>query len=120
MALGRNDIVAPFIQVDEDENGCLQHIAFVNDETFNFAYDIVDKMAKKDPDKVAMVHISKEGKEKKFTFYDMSRYSSKVANYLSFLGIKKGDRVILYGAGRFGNACFKTALSVLVCDIGAS
>ena len=35
MALGRNDIVAPFIQVDEDENGCLQHIAFVNDETFN-------------------------------------------------------------------------------------
>ncbi len=95
MALGRNDIVAPFIQVDEDENGCLQHIAFVNDETFNFAYDIVDKMAKKDPDKVAMVHISKEGKEKKFTFYDMSRYSSKVANYLSFLGIKKGDRVML-------------------------
>ncbi len=95
MALGRNDIAAPFIQVDEDENGCLQHIAFVNDKTFNFAYDIVDKMAKKDPDKVAMVHISKEGKEKKFTFYDMSRYSSKVANYLSFLGIKKGDRVML-------------------------
>ena len=52
-------------------------------------------MAKKDPDKVAMLHISKDGKERSFTFYDMARYSSKVANYLQFLGIKKGDRVML-------------------------
>ena len=29
---------------------------------------MVDKMAKKDPDKVAMLHISKDGKERSFTF----------------------------------------------------
>ena len=95
MALSKGDIAAPFIQVKEDENGVLQDIKFVNDDNFNFAYDVVDKMAKKAPDKVAMLHISKDGKEHSFTFYDMARYSSKVANYLQFLGIKKGDRVML-------------------------
>ena len=95
MALSKGDIAAPFIQVKEDENGVLQDIKFVNDDNFNFAYDVVDKMAKKAPDKVAMLHISKDGKERSFTFYDMARYSSKVANYLQFLGIKKGDRVML-------------------------
>lgn len=96
MAFKKTDnIAAPFIEVDEDENGYLKKIAFMNDDNFNFAFDVVDKMAKKDPDKVAMVHVSKDGKERSFTFYDMSRYSSKVANYLQFLGIKKGDRVML-------------------------
>ena len=48
MALSKTDIAAPFIQVEEDENGVLQHIEFVNDDNFNFAYDVVDKMAKKE------------------------------------------------------------------------
>lgn len=111
MALSKGDIAAPFIQVKEDENGVLQDIKFVNDDNFNFAYDVVDKMAKKAPDKVAMLHISKDGKERSFTFYDMARYSSKVANYLQFLGIKKGDRVMLV---------LKTPLPVLVCDFGTA
>ena len=79
MSLPKDAIAAPFIQVEEDENGVLQRIEFKNDENFNFAYDVVDRMAKKHPDKVAMFHISKTGKERTFTFYDMSRYSSKVA-----------------------------------------
>lgn len=92
----KNDfIAAPFIRVEEDENGILQNIEFTNDENFNFAFDIVDKMAKKQPDKVAMIHVGKDGRERSFTFYDMSRYSSKVANYLQFLGIRKGDKVML-------------------------
>ena len=95
MELSKDAVVAPFIQVEEDEQGVLQNIAFTNDDTFNFSYDIVDRLAKKCPDKVAMIHVSKEGKERTFTFYDMSRYSSKVANYLQFLGIRKGDRVML-------------------------
>ena len=74
MALSKGDIAAPFIQVKEDENGVLQDIKFVNDDNFNFAYDVVDKMAKKAPDKVAMLHISKDGKERSFTFYDMALF----------------------------------------------
>ena len=68
MALSKGDIAAPFIQVKEDENGVLQDIKFVNDDNFNFAYDVVDKMAKKAPDKVAMLHISKDGKERSLPF----------------------------------------------------
>lgn len=91
----KNTVAAPFIHTVEDENGILQSIQFQNDENFNFAYDVVDELAKKCPDKQAMLHISRDGKERSFTFYDMSRYSSKVANYLQFLGIRKGDRVML-------------------------
>ena len=47
MAFSKGDIAAPFIQVKKDENGVLQDIKFVNDDNFNFAYDVVDKMAKK-------------------------------------------------------------------------
>lgn len=95
MGLNKDAVAAPFIDVEEDENGVLQSIHFKNDDNFNFAYDVVDKLAKKCPDKLAMLHISKDGKERAFTFYDMARYSSKVANYLQFLGIRKGDRVML-------------------------
>ena len=31
MALDPNAVAAPFIKVEEDENGVLQHIDFVND-----------------------------------------------------------------------------------------
>ena len=95
MSLKKDAVAAPFVQVEEDENGVLKNISFTNDENFNFAYDVVDKLAKKCPDKTAMIHISKEGKERAFTFYEMSRYSSKVANYLQYLGIRKGDHVML-------------------------
>lgn len=91
----RGTVAEPFIKVEEDGDGNLQSICFQNDEYFNFAYDVVDKLAKKCPDKLAMLHISKDGRERSFTFYEMSRYSSKVANYLQFLGIRKGDRVML-------------------------
>ena len=95
MSISKDAVAAPFIHVEENAEGVLQHIEFTNDDKFNFAYDVVDKLAKKCPDKVAMLHISKEGKERTFTFRDMARYSSKVANYLQFLGIRKGDRVML-------------------------
>lgn len=92
----KKDAVAePFIDVEEDQDGVLQSIHFKNSENFNFAFDVVDKLAKKCPDKTAMLHIAKDGTERSYTFYDMARYSSKVANYLQFLGIGKGDRVML-------------------------
>lgn len=90
-----NDIASKFIQVDEDANGVLQSIAFSHDDEFNFAYDVVDELAKKEPDRLAMLHISRDGKERHFTFGDMAKYSAKVANYFSYLGIRKGDRVML-------------------------
>lgn len=84
-----------YIQTTLDEDGVLDSITYMNDENFNFAYDVVDVMAKKCPDKLAMLHVSREGRERYFTFRDMAKYSNKAANYFSYLGIKKGDKVML-------------------------
>lgn len=84
-----------FVECTEDENGVLKKIDFKNEDRFNFAFDIVDKIAAKSPDKLAMLHISKDKTERRFTFNDMKRASNQCANYFKSLGIKKGDRVML-------------------------
>lgn len=91
MSLQKGDIAGTFLfRWRKQQDGVLKDIKFVMTDNFNFAYDVVDKLAKKCPDKRAMLHISKDGKERSFTFHDMSRYSSKVANYLQYLGILQG------------------------------
>lgn len=84
-----------FIDCDVDENGVLQKIRFKNEDKFNFAFDCVDAIAEKEPDKLAMLWVSGKGEEKRFTFSDMKKYSAKCANYFESLGIKRGDRVML-------------------------
>ena len=64
-------------------------------ETFNFAYDVIDELARIKPDATAMVWLSNEKEEKIFTFRDMKVWSDKAANYLKSQGIVKGDRVLL-------------------------
>ena len=84
-----------FIDVVEDQNGTPLKITFKNAERFNFAFDIVDALAQRDPDKLAMLHISRDKTERRFTFQDIKRASAQCANYFKSLGIKKGDRVML-------------------------
>lgn len=94
-SLTEDAIAKRFITVEENEKCELQKISFHDTEEFNFAYDIVDAVAKKSPDKLAMLHLSKEREERRFTFKDISDYSNKAANYFKSLGIQKGDKVIL-------------------------
>ncbi len=88
-------IVDRFIRCDEDELGRLKAIDFENEEEFNFAYDVVDALADKYPEKLAMLHIDKDHNERRFTFKDMKHMSNRTANYFTSLGIRKGDRVML-------------------------
>ena len=88
-------IYKKFIDVKEDENGTPTEIKFKNTEKFNFAFDIVDGLAKTKPDKLAMLHISRDKTERRFTFKDMKKGSNQCANYFKSLGIKRGDRVLL-------------------------
>ncbi|MBE6687857.1 MAG: cupin domain-containing protein [Ruminococcaceae bacterium] len=88
-------VYADFVDLVEDEQGHLKEISFKNCEHFNFAYDVVDKVAQRTPDKLAMLHVDREHNERRFTFGDISRLSNKAANYLTSLGIKKGDKVML-------------------------
>ncbi len=84
-----------FITVEESPDGSLKKIDFKDPDHFNFAFDVVDGLARRKPDKLAMVHVDRNKEERFFTFADMSRYSSKAANYFQSLGIKRGDRVLL-------------------------
>ena len=91
----KDRIYKKFIDVTEDEDGTPTSIKFKNAEKFNFAFDLVDALAEREPDKVAMMHISKDKTERKFTFADIKKQSARCANYFKSLGIKKGDRVML-------------------------
>ncbi|MBQ9415127.1 MAG: AMP-binding protein [Clostridia bacterium] len=84
-----------YVDVVENENGTPTSITFKNTEHFNFAFDIIDKLAEKDPDKLAMLHISKDKTERRFSFRDFKRESARCANYFRSLGIQKGDKVML-------------------------
>ncbi len=84
-----------YIDVEENENGTPVSIKFKNTDSFNFAFDLVDALAKKEPDKLAMLHISRDKTEKRITYQDVKRASAQCANYFKSLGIKKGDRVML-------------------------
>ncbi len=84
-----------FIQATEDERGALTDIRFMDEEHYNFAFDTVDAIARREPDKLAMVHIADDMTERRFTFKDIKDASSQSANYFKSLGIKRGDRVML-------------------------
>ena len=84
-----------FIDVVEDKDGTPTSITFKNADKFNFAFDLVDAIAKREPDKLAMLHVSRDKVERRFTFLDIKKESNRSANYFKSLGIKKGDRVML-------------------------
>ena len=84
-----------YIDTIENENGTPLSIKFKNTETFNFAFDLVDALADREPEKLALLHISRDKTERRFTFKDIKKASSQCANYFASLGIKKGDRVML-------------------------
>ena len=84
-----------FVESFYDENGVFNGIKFKNEDKFNFAFDCVDAIAEKNPDKLAMMWVANDKTDRKFTFSDMKKYSAKTANYFESLGIKKGDTVML-------------------------
>lgn len=81
--------------IPTEENGVLTGIKFKNEDKFNFAFDVVDTLGERKPDKLAMLHVSEDGTERRFTFKDMKKESARAANYFKSLGIKRGDRVML-------------------------
>ena len=84
-----------FVDVEENDKGTPLSITFKNTERFNFAFDLVDALAAREPEKLAMLHISRDKTERRLTFRDVKKASAQCANYFKSLGIKKGDRVML-------------------------
>ena len=65
-------------------------------DNFNFGFDVVDEIAKENPDKPALVWCDDtETNDRTFSFGDISKLSNKAANFFVSIGIKKGDAVML-------------------------
>lgn len=62
-------------------------------ERYNWAYEVFDKWAE-DPDKRAMLWVSSEGESRDVTYREFADRSKRVANALSGIGAKPGDRVM--------------------------
>ena len=90
-----NLICEKFIITEEDDNGCLHKISFQNENTFNYAFDVIDVLGKQCGKDTAMLYVDGQHLERKFTFEDMMYLTNKTANYFESLGIKKGDKVML-------------------------
>ncbi len=70
-------------------------------DNFNFAYDVVDRYAKEQPGKQALVWCNDEGEEVIFNFKDLKQQSDRAANVFKKFGIEKGDVVMLSLKGRY-------------------
>ncbi len=65
-------------------------------ENFNFAYDVIDELAKESPNKIALLWTNDSGDKKTFNYLQLSQMSNSVANFLTARGIKRGDSVLLF------------------------
>lgn len=71
------------------------------EDTFNFGFDVVDKYAEIDPEKIALIWTNDDDEKHTFTFKDIKEYSNKTVNLLKSIGIKKGDKVMLTLKSRY-------------------
>ena len=72
-------------------------IKWYEDGKLNVAYNCIDRHAKENPDRVAIIWEGDEpGDTKKITYKELLLNVSKAANVLKKIGIKKGDRVTIY------------------------
>ena len=64
-------------------------------EYYNFGFDVIDRWAKNDPARPAMLWVNQEGEEKRYTFADLMLESDLALKILQDRGIRKGDRVMI-------------------------
>ena len=64
-------------------------------ESFNFAYDVADRIAQEEPDRLAVLWTDETGACIRYTFGQLKEESDRAANLFKSLGIRKGDKVML-------------------------
>ncbi|MDR2908635.1 MAG: AMP-binding protein, partial [Oscillospiraceae bacterium] len=78
-----------------DKNGVLKYFTPIVPEGFNFAYDVVDEIARVEPNRRCLVWCNEKGEERLFTYGEMRELSDRAANLFAANGVKKGDSVML-------------------------
>ncbi len=84
-----------YVRETFDNNGQLKSYDLIVPETFNFAYDVVDRIAAAEPQRRAMLWCNETGEKKSFTFADLKFESDRCAAFFLSAGVRKGDRVML-------------------------
>ncbi|HND23125.1 MAG TPA: acetate--CoA ligase [Rhodocyclaceae bacterium] len=85
----------PFTQVLDESN--TPFFKWFADGKLNVSYNCLDRQVKNGlGDKVAMIFEGDKGDVTKVTYSDLLTRVSKFANALKSLGVKKGDRVVIY------------------------
>ena len=74
-----NIVLDKYITIEESNNE-IRKVEFSNANDFNFAFHIIDEIAKKEPDKIAMIYVSQLFEEKRITYKDLMLYSNQIAN----------------------------------------
>jgi len=65
-------------------------------ETYNYARDVVDAWAAREPDKLALLAVGPDGGgARRFSFADLARSSDRAARFLAVQGVAAGDRVFV-------------------------
>ncbi len=89
------EVYEKYVEEVVDENGDLVGIEINPTKNFNFSYDILDEIARRVPNDLALVWCDVYGNEKKFSFGELSRLSNRAANFFVDCGVKKGDFVLV-------------------------
>ena len=84
-----------YLDTQVNEMGTPTAIHYHDIDHFNFAFDIIDELAKEKPDQLALLHLDIHKQERRFTFEDLRKMSNRAANYYKSIGFKRGDRVML-------------------------
>lgn len=109
------DLYKKYVSDGYDADGVLNKFDVHVPDNFNFGYDVIDEIAKNEPDRRAMIWVNEEGEEHIFTYSDLMKKSNQVANMLLEHGIKKGDKVLAV-LKRHYQFWF---LTIALCKIGA-
>jgi acetyl-CoA synthetase len=94
--LGREHVLwhKPFTQVLDESKA--PFFKWFPDGELNASYNCLDRHLKTQPHKTAIIFEADDGKVTKITYQELYHQVCQFANALKSLGIRKGDRVIIY------------------------
>ncbi|MCM5678340.1 acetate--CoA ligase [Schlegelella sp. S2-27] len=85
----------PFTQVLDESNA--PFFKWFADGTLNVSYNCLDRNVEQGRgDKVAIIFEADDGKVTRVTYNELLTQTSQLANALRSMGVKKGDRVVIY------------------------
>jgi acetyl-CoA synthetase len=84
-----------YLKEIRDEQGTIVDFELIAPDGFNFAYDVMDQIAEREPRRRAMFWCNEAGEQKTLSFGEFRKQSDRCASFFQSLGIRKGDMVLL-------------------------